>query len=68
MLEAVWDTVPGLYPFVRSAYKKPSSLFCGQHSLQSAEEVQQGDILVVLSDDSPPGALFEIQVQSFLLG
>ena len=45
MLEAVREAVPELYPFVHSAYEKPSSLFYGDLSLHSAEGIQQGDPL-----------------------
>ena len=36
---------PELYHFLGSAYCTPSSLFCGDHILQSEEGVQQGDPL-----------------------
>ena len=45
MLEAVGEATPDLYPFVYSAYAKPSSLFCGNSVLLSEEGVQQGDSL-----------------------
>ena len=45
MLEAVKKTIPELFPFVHSAYEKPSSLFCGEHTMLSAEGIQQGDPL-----------------------
>ena len=43
MLSAARDIGPKLNSFVRSAYEKPSSLFCGDYTLQSAEGVQHGD-------------------------
>ena len=39
ILEAVRDSCPELYHFVGSAYCTPSSLFCGDHILQSEEGV-----------------------------
>ena len=37
MLEAVQKVAPELYPFVHSAYEKPSSLFYGDSVLPSQE-------------------------------
>ena len=48
ILQAVRDSCPELYHFVGSAYCTPSSVFCGDHILQSEEGVQQGDPLVPL--------------------
>ena len=45
MLEAVKHSAPELFPFIYSAYAKPSHLFCGDQVIQSAEGVQQGDPL-----------------------
>ena len=45
MLEAVSQFAPDLYPFVHSAYEKPSSLFYGDSVIQSEEGIQQGDPL-----------------------
>ena len=45
MLEAVRESAPSLYPFIHSAYEKPSTLFCGDCTIQSSEGVQQGDPL-----------------------
>ncbi len=45
MLESVKDHAPELFSFIHAAYGEPSLLFCGQHTLVSAEEVQQGDPL-----------------------
>ena len=40
------DTPPSeLFTFVHSAYEQPSLLFCGDHIVESAEGVQQGDPL-----------------------
>ena len=44
MLEEAKEVVPGLFPFVHSAYKK-SLPFIGNDILQSSEGVQQGDPL-----------------------
>ena len=44
-MAAVRDVAPELFQFVYSAYQTPSSLFCGDHVLQSEEGVQQGDPL-----------------------
>ena len=44
MLEAESQFAPDLYPFVHSAYEKPSSLFYGD-SVQSEEGIQQGESL-----------------------
>ena len=43
MLQSVIKFAPAFFRFVQSAYEKPSCLFCGDHILQSAEGVQQGD-------------------------
>ena len=43
MLQSVIKFSPAFFRFVQSAYEKPSCLFCGDHILQSAEGVQQGD-------------------------
>ena len=45
MLTVVKDVAPDLFRFVSSAYERPSSLFYGDHIIQSAEGVQQGDPL-----------------------
>ena len=45
VMAAVRDVAPELFQFVYSAYQTPSSLFCGDHVLQSEEGVQQGDPL-----------------------
>ena len=45
MLTVVKDAAPDLFRFVSSAYERPSSLFYGDHIIQSAEGVQQGDPL-----------------------
>ena len=45
MLSAVKDVAPNLFRFVYSAYARPSSLYCGNHVISSAEGVQQGDPL-----------------------
>ena len=45
MLEAVLEYAPDLFPFVHSAYERPSSLFCSDAILMSEEGVQQGDPL-----------------------
>ena len=45
MLAAVKDLVSELYSFIISAYGIPSHLFCGEHLIESAEGVQQGDPL-----------------------
>ena len=44
MLTVVKDVAPNLFRFVSSAYERPSSLFYGDHIIQSAG-VQQGDSL-----------------------
>ena len=43
MLQSVSVMSPMFFWFVQSAYEMPSCLFCGDHILQSAEGVQQGD-------------------------
>ena len=45
ILTVVKDVAPDLFRFVSSAYERPSSLFYGDHIIQSAEGVQQGDPL-----------------------
>ena len=45
ILSAVKDSAPELFKFVFSAYSSPSELYCGDHVIQSAEGVQQGDPL-----------------------
>ena len=58
MLSAVKVAAPDLFKFVCSAYERPSSLFCGDHILDSAEGVQQGDPLGPL--------LFCLTIHSFV--
>ena len=43
MLQSVSVMSPMFFQFVQSAYEMPSCLFCGDHIIQSAEGVQQGD-------------------------
>ena len=45
MLDAVKNVVSEMFDFVSSAYACPSLLFCRDHTLLSAEGVQQGDPL-----------------------
>ena len=45
MLMAVRENAPQLFPLVHSAYSAPSSLFAQDATIQSAEGVQQGDLL-----------------------
>ena len=45
MSEAVHDVAPEIYPLVHSAYSSPSTLLGGDHTIMSAEGVQQGDPL-----------------------
>ena len=45
MLPAVSVSAPELLKFVYSAYSVPSQLYCGEHVIQSAEGVQQGQLL-----------------------
>ena len=59
MLLAVHETAPELFDFVNAAYDHPSFLFCGDHNLESSEEVQQGDSLGPL--------LFYLTIQPLLL-
>ena len=59
MLLAVRETAPELFDFVNAAYEHPSFLFCGDHTLESAEGVQQGDPLGPL--------LFCLTIQPLLL-
>ena len=59
ILLAVRETAPELFDFVNRAYEHPSFLFCGDHTLESAEGVQQGDPLGSL--------LFCLTIQPLLL-
>ena len=59
MLLAVCETAPEVFDFVNAAYDHTSFLFCGDHTLESAEEVQQGDPLGPL--------LFYLTIQPLLL-
>ena len=45
MLLAVCESAPELFHFVKAAYDRPSLLFCGEQTLESADGVQQGDPL-----------------------
>ena len=45
MLLVVKGRAPAIYPFVHSAYSRPSCLFSGSKTLQSSEGIQQGDPL-----------------------
>ena len=45
MFESVKEYAPELFTLVHSAYEQPSLLFCGDHIVESAEGVQQGDPL-----------------------
>ena len=45
LLECVYRSTPGIYPFVHAAYAIESPLFYGGETLLSAEGVQQGDPL-----------------------
>ena len=45
ILESVKEYAPKLFAFAHSAYEHPSLLFCGDHIVESAEGVQQGDPL-----------------------
>ena len=45
MLNAVKSVVPEIFDFISSAYACLSILFCGDHTLVSAEGVQQGNVL-----------------------
>ena len=45
MLESVKEYAPELFAFADSAYEHPLLLFCGDHIVESAEGVQQGDPL-----------------------
>ena len=53
MLEAVRDLAPTIYQLVHSAYSSSSCLVWGEHTIQSAEGVQQGDPLVPSSSVCP---------------
>ena len=43
MLISVSELAPTFYQYVLSSYEKPSCLYCGDHIIQLAEGVQQGD-------------------------
>ena len=43
MLFSVSELAPTFYQYILSSYGKPSCLYCGDHIIQSAEGVQQGD-------------------------
>ena len=58
MLDAVKNVIPEIFDFLSSAYACPSLLFCGDHTLLSAEGVQQGDPLGLL--------LFRITIQPLI--
>ena len=58
MIRAVQQFSPDILYFVYSAYAASSQLFCGDHTLLSAEGVQQGDPLGPL--------LFCITIQSLI--
>ena len=45
MLNTVRNSALSLYSFIHSAYEKPSTLFCGDCTIQSLEGIQQGDPL-----------------------
>ena len=45
MLLATLDKAPRLFPLAFSAYRDPSLLFFGSHTIKSSEGVQQGDPL-----------------------
>ena len=45
MLESVKEYAPELFTLVHSAYEQPFLLYCGDHIMESAEGVQQGDPL-----------------------
>ena len=59
MLEMVRQHVPEIFPFVYTCYSAPSSLRFHETTLQSAEGVQQGDLLGPL--------LFCLSIQPILL-
>jgi hypothetical protein len=59
MLESVKEYAPELFTFIHAAYGQASLLFCGDHILESAEGVQQGDPLGPL--------LFCLTIQSLIL-
>ena len=59
MLSAVRVATPELLKFVYSAYSVPLQFYCGDHVIQSAEGVQQGDLL------GPP--LFCLTIQRLVL-
>ena len=48
MLESVKQYAPELFAFTNSAYEHPLLLFCGDHIVESAKGVQQGDPLTPL--------------------
>ena len=63
MLESVKEYAPELFTFVHSAYEQPSLLFCGDHIVESAEGVQQGDPLgPLLFFSCHPASRFEASV------
>ena len=45
VLRKVKEVAPLLYPMTWQAYAQPTKLFMGDHTLQSREGVQQGDVL-----------------------
>lgn len=45
MLEAVWRLAPSLFSLVCSAYASSSTLFWKDTTIESSEDVQQGDLL-----------------------
>ncbi|GAU91757.1 hypothetical protein RvY_03953 [Ramazzottius varieornatus] len=45
LIQIVHDTVPMYLPFVWQSYRRPSKLVYGEHVLESASGVQQGDPL-----------------------
>ena len=59
MFESVKEYAPELFTLVHSAYEQPSLLFCGDHIVESAEGVQQGDPLRPL--------LFCLAIQTLVL-
>ena len=57
LLEAVYRLCPDIYELILSACGVPSSLWAGEHSIPSAEGIQQGDplgpLLFCLTLDAP---------------